>query len=98
MERLVDDSRAGVGVHEHLYALFYLAVALRCEGSHHDTHGPRHVESHVGAAYSLARLAAEEVRVVLAPHETAGGLIDGGSEEATSELQSRPYLVCRLLL
>src|SRR3712207_4824877 len=56
----------------------YTTLFRSCEGSHHDTHGPRHVESHVGAAYSLARLAAEEVRVVLAPHETAGVLIDGG--------------------
>src|SRR3712207_7684593 len=58
----------------------YTTLFRSCEGSHHDTHGPRHVESHVGAAYSLARLAAEEVRVVLAPHETAGVL---RSEEHT---------------
>src|SRR3712207_6997668 len=34
------------------------------------------------------------VRDVLQPH----GLRDGRSEEHTSELQSRQYLVCRLLL
>src|SRR3712207_7413857 len=33
-----------------------------------------------------------------APHVPVGGLVDERSEEHTSELQSRQYLVCRLLL
>src|SRR3712207_9328624 len=41
----------------------------------------------------LARGAGEEARVGRAPDE-----LGGRSEEHTSELQSRQYLVCRLLL
>src|SRR3989442_2432378 len=41
------------------------------------------------------------VRSVLAPrspHQAGPTTLDGRSEEHTSELQSRPHLVCRLLL
>src|SRR2546425_3640109 len=34
----------------------------------------------------------------MAPHRLAPGLVQGRSEEHTSELQSLAYLVCRLLL
>src|SRR3712207_8981210 len=40
---------------------------------------------------------ADDVLVALLPHE-APGREEGRSEEHTSELQSRQYLVCRLLL
>src|SRR5437870_6686299 len=37
-------------------------------------------------------------RRLAADRETVGGLLQGRSEEHTSELQSRGHLVCRLLL
>src|SRR3712207_7831417 len=56
-----------------------------------------------GPDRSLAHRAAESVRGVLddPAERQAGGvgqLLDRRSEEHTSELQSRQYLVCRLLL
>ena len=71
IERLVHESRAGVGRHEHLDAVFDLLVVIARKGLHHDAHGPCHVISDVGAADALARLAAEEVGVAVAPDEAA---------------------------
>src|SRR5258707_11299659 len=45
---------------------------------------------------SMMMVSANDAAYAIA--ETAGGSIDGRSEEHTSELQSRQYLVCRLLL
>src|SRR3712207_8146923 len=45
----------------------------------------------------FARLQGEDVRYVVAP-ANPGGPFGLRSEEHTSELQSRQYLVCRLLL
>src|SRR5436305_3730384 len=47
-----------------------------------------------GASASAAR----GERVVLVAEEQAGAIVGTRSEEHTSELQSRPHLVCRLLL
>ena len=77
MERLVHESRAGIGLHQHLDAGLDFPVVLAGEGLHHDTHGPHHVVSDVRAAYTLAGLPLEEVGVVFAPHESAGVLVDG---------------------
>src|SRR3712207_8934610 len=46
----------------------------------------------------LDALAATEVELVAVLHDVGKLAIDSRSEEHTSELQSRQYLVCRLLL
>src|SRR3712207_8103251 len=51
------------------------------------------LRSHLRAADVVARYGGEEFMVVL-----AGAPMEYRSEEHTSELQSRQYLVCRLLL
>ena len=71
------EARPGIGVDEHLHAAQYLLVAGRCEGAHHDAHGPHHVIAHVGPADALAGLSAEEVGVVVAEHEAPRVLVDG---------------------
>src|SRR5690554_7911998 len=48
-----------------------------------------------GAAHHLFLI---EQLVGLVIDEKCVGILDGRSEEHTSELQSRPHLVCRLLL
>src|SRR3712207_8185486 len=61
--------------------------------------GVRVLEDRLQLAPLLAHGAAAEVRdVAAAEADRAGGGLDQRSEEHTSELQSRQYLVCRLLL
>src|SRR3712207_8813404 len=50
---------------------------------------------------AVLRVAVRQAAIIAQPIETgigAGGIEAGRSEEHTSELQSRQYLVCRLLL
>src|SRR5690554_7513657 len=64
------------------------------------------VEAGATAAASIAELASSDVEMIItmlpaAPHVKGVYLGEDGllrSEEHTSELQSRPHLVCRLLL
>src|SRR3712207_8783953 len=57
---------------------------------------------HDGSSIALKRGAKDEMvktrAVELDPEQIAVGLTNGRLEEHTSELQSRQYLVCRLLL
>src|SRR3712207_8511333 len=46
----------------------------------------------------LAAARTDRLVVTLENHTVVGGLSEARSEEHTSELQSRQYLVCRLLL
>src|SRR3712207_7785400 len=80
--------------------LFPYTTLFRSEGS--DTGAPpQHQATHHSMDYDLARLAQP---LVVPAHPPAlrepvdGSLRHPRSEEHTSELQSRQYLVCRLLL
>src|SRR3712207_7948499 len=68
------------------------AVDQRGPGGERQRLGPRGGAAHVTCDVLVARERAPEVLQLL--HRTRGGR----SEEHTSELQSRQYLVCRLLL
>src|SRR3712207_9402022 len=57
----------------------------------------RHQTSHVPGEQEESERGPDGLRT-LPRWRTAGGLQDPRSEEHTSELQSRQYLVCRLLL
>src|SRR3712207_7688273 len=57
------------------------------------------VEALVARAEEVVRgLPWDEVELAIAVHPRIGDRPEGRSEEHTSELQSRQYLVCRLLL
>src|SRR3712207_9568892 len=60
--------------------------------------GPRHTERSGGSVPSARAHAEFPVRQGLRAGPAWGGGGRGRSEEHTSELQSRQYLVCRLLL
>ena len=68
VERLVDEPRAGISALQHTQTLRYLGIVGAREGAHHYGHRPRHVIAHVRTTDALARLAAEEVGVVVALH------------------------------
>ena len=83
---LVHKAGAGVGLHQGLHAPFDLLVILRCKGLHHDAHWPDVVVADVRAADSLAGLAFEEIRIVLAPDKPAGVLVDRIVDVNVSEI------------
>src|SRR5690554_5947139 len=83
----------------------YLAKILSSRTYAHMREKSKKVLSKIPPAWELARKTEETAKAMLAPgvlFEELGwnyiGPIDGRSEEHTSELQSRPHLVCRLLL
>src|SRR3712207_8658515 len=88
------------------YTTLFRSLALRLNDGQHVA-VPRQRPARQGAAISRARA---ETRVGLAPRQPSVGAapigrglahhrrLGGRSEEHTSELQSRQYLVCRLLL
>lgn len=76
IEGLVHKSCAGIGLHQCLDAPFDLLVVLGRECLHHYAHWPDVVVADVRTADSLAGLAFEEIRIVLAPDEPAGVLVD----------------------
>ena len=76
IEGLVHKAGAGVGLHQGLDAPLDLLVVLGREGLHHYAHRPDVVVADVRTADSLAGLTFEEIRVVLAPNEPAGVLVD----------------------
>src|SRR3712207_7318213 len=60
--------------------------------------GTREVGEGLGVGLLMDAAAHDEVADHLAGHRVLRRLVDPRSEEHTSELQSRQYLVCRLLL
>ena len=76
IEGFVHEAGAGVGLHQGLDAPLDLLVVLGREGLHHYAHRPDVVVADVWTTDSLAGLAFEEIRVVLAPDEPAGVLVD----------------------
>src|SRR3712207_8729751 len=60
--------------------------------------GPQHARRHEDAAVGDGREDGAVDRVVREVRDAAGDQVVARSEEHTSELQSRQYLVCRLLL
>src|SRR3712207_6886434 len=67
----------------------------QCAVVDHRAPGDRHVQLPAGPAVDADHAVAE---VVPGPRVADGVELPGRSEEHTSELQSRQYLVCRLLL
>src|SRR3712207_8759540 len=61
-------------------------------------HGALLVFDEVITGFRVARGGAQELTNVMPDLTVMGKVIGGRSEEHTSELQSRQYLVCRLLL
>lgn len=76
IERLMDHTTAGVGRHKLLYTPLNFLIVFRGEGLHHDAHRPCVVIADVRTSDTFTGLAAEEIRIVLAPHETARVLPD----------------------
>src|SRR3712207_7563644 len=79
--------------------LFPYTTLFRSRTYHHTAPVAMVASLHAG----LRRILDEGLEAVWARHEAAGRLLQDGleelrSEEHTSELQSRQYLVCRLLL
>ena len=72
----MDESHPCIGIQEGLHAPANLIITLGCEALHHDRHRPRHIITDVRTADTLACLATEETRIVLAPYETASVLIN----------------------
>ena len=76
MEGFVHEACIRICGHQHLDASLDFFVALAGESLHHDTHRPYHVVCHVRATDTFTCFALEEVRVAVAPYESAGVLVD----------------------
>src|SRR3712207_8904620 len=63
----------------------------------HELLEPAHAGERVNQG-TASRRAARSMRRVVDPYQLYEAAVNGRSEEHTSELQSRQYLVCRLLL
>lgn len=77
MKRFVHKAGTCIRIHQHLDASFDFGIIPACEGFHHNAHGPHHVIADMRSADTLAGFAAEEIGIAVAPHKTAGILING---------------------
>ena len=75
IKRLMHESLAGIGVEQHCQTLLDFIIIGRSERFHHDAHRPGHVIADMRATYALTLLPTEEIRVAVAPHETARILV-----------------------
>ena len=77
VERLVHETRAGVGGEQLAHAPGDLLVVVGGEGLHHDAHGPDEVIGGVGATDAFSCLTLEEAGIVIAPDKAARIAVDG---------------------